>query len=386
MDVAPKNDINRHISQEILSQLIQKESFFSKSLVLKTHLKKCQRCSEIINIKNYLQQIAGRTKPVESESHPDTSDLDDSIARIYDSSLSKQEAADFLYHISSCNQCFEYVSFVLEDSLMPIPEEIEQQIAALTDISLAEMVLKEIPPQESIFQKILSKIKKSADKIKEGGFVPVPEPQPGPSLAMRIAVPVSLVAAIAFAIFLIPTEPPAYTYEHEVPHFYTRSTLRGGSETTYENTQYQTLREQFIHGIIAYLSHDYNNAIHILKTAESSVDELVQKTNDEKIFSEIRDYYFYLGVSHFALSRSQKLDLAADIRADNRSEAIKYLLKAVRLAQSQSSDKRDREIYFLGLAYGFEGQYGNAIEQLQMIKAESQFYDNSVDLIEKWSK
>ncbi|MCH7774443.1 MAG: hypothetical protein IH784_08575, partial [Bacteroidetes bacterium] len=87
MEVAPKNDINGHISQEILSQLIQKESFFLKSLVLKTHLKKCQRCNEIINIKNYLQQIAGRTKPTENKSHPEVSDLHDSIARIYDSSL-----------------------------------------------------------------------------------------------------------------------------------------------------------------------------------------------------------------------------------------------------------------------------------------------------------
>ena len=180
MEVAPKNDINRHISQEILRQLIQKKSFLLKSLVLKNHLRKCQRCSEIVNIKNYLQQIAGRTKPVESESHPDTSDLDDSMARIYDSSLSKQEAADFLHHISSCSQCFEYVSFVLEDSLTPVPEAIEQQIAALTDISLAAIVLKEIPPQESIFQKILSKMKKRFDQIKEGGIVPIPEPRPVP--------------------------------------------------------------------------------------------------------------------------------------------------------------------------------------------------------------
>ena len=106
MEVAPKNDINRHISQEILSQLIQNESFFLKSLVFKNHLKKCQRCSEIVNIKNHLQQIAGRTNPAENKSHPEISDLHDSISRIYDSSLSRQDAANFLHHISSCSQCF----------------------------------------------------------------------------------------------------------------------------------------------------------------------------------------------------------------------------------------------------------------------------------------
>lgn len=177
MEVAPKNDNNGHISQEILSHLVQKGSLVLKSLNLEIHLKKCQRCDEIVNIKNYLQQIAGRTKPIKNKSHPEISALRDNISRIYDSSLTKQEAADFLHHISSCSQCFEYVSFVLQDSLTPVPEEIEEQIAELTDISLAEMVLNEVPPQESLFKKILSNIKKSLEKIRD---IPVPQPRPVP--------------------------------------------------------------------------------------------------------------------------------------------------------------------------------------------------------------
>ncbi len=180
MEVAPKNDISGHISQEVFGQIIQKESVLLNSSEIKKHIKECQRCNEIVNIKNYLQEIASGTNPDENKSYLEDSDLDDIISRIYDSSLPKQEAADFLSHLSSCSECFEYVGFVLEDSLTPVPEEIEEQIAELTNISLAEMVLNEIPPQESIFQKVLSKIKKSAEKIKEGGFLPVPEPQPLP--------------------------------------------------------------------------------------------------------------------------------------------------------------------------------------------------------------
>jgi len=57
MEVAPKNDINGHISQGILSQLVQKGSLVLKSLNLENHLKKCQRCDEIVNIKNWFVEI-----------------------------------------------------------------------------------------------------------------------------------------------------------------------------------------------------------------------------------------------------------------------------------------------------------------------------------------
>ena len=387
---------NQHISRDEIFPPV------SKHTTNEDHLKTCEQCSELVNILKHAREISHNLKPDNEWLHPSKLQLSETITQIYDDSISSQEAANFISHVESCSLCFNFVAMTVEESLSPVPERVLEELKAYSDISLAEMVLKEIPPPDPLFKKLLRNIKKIIKKVKDdlGSIIipeptqasdpamglPIPQPRPVFGPAIRIAIPVSLVAAIAFAIFLIPTEPSAYVYDDKMPYPYTRSTFRGGSETTYENTQYQTLREQFIHGIIAYLSYDYNNAIHILKTAESSVDELVQKTNDEKILSEIRDYYFYLGVSHFALSRSQKLDLAADIRADNRSEAIKYLSKAGELAQIYNLGRTDSENFFLGLAYGFDKQRDLAVEQLLRVNAESRFYDNSVDLIKNWSQ
>jgi hypothetical protein len=46
----------------------------------------------------------------------------------------------------------------------------------------------------------------------------------------------------------------------------------------------------------------------------------------------------------------------------------------------------DRETYFLGLAYGFGGRYNAAIGRLQKISQKSDFYSESLQLIQRWSK
>lgn len=387
MEVTPKNDINGHISQEILSQLVQKESFVLKSLDLENHLKKCQRCNEIVNIKNYLQQIAGRTKPTENKSHPQRSDLHEKISRIYDSSLTKQEAADFLHHISSCSQCFEYVGFVLEDSLTPVPEEIEKQIDSLTNVSLADMVLSEVPPQESLFKKILSNIKKSVEKIKEAILPPYSQPQPGSVWAIRTGMPITLVAAIALAIFLLPTEPSAFVYDDDPPFPYSRSGFRGTSVPIGQDPNYIKFHNSFSSAAIVYMELDYENYIRRMANLEPIALDLKTKPLKKEQLDEIRDFYFYYGVAHFALSRSEIHDPRNEQhKAEHSENAILNLKEAQSVAAANGLAQLDRDTYFLGLAYGFGGQRENAVSQLQQIERGNHRFEEAVKLIEEWSE
>ena len=165
---------NHHISWDEIFPRV------SKHTANEDHLKTCEQCSELVNILKLAREISHSLKPDNEWVHPSTLQLSETITKIYENSISGQEAANFINHVESCSLCFNFVAMTVEESLSPVPERVLEELKAYSDISLAEMVLKESPPEPTIFQKILSRIKKSLDKIKEGGFVPIPEPRPVP--------------------------------------------------------------------------------------------------------------------------------------------------------------------------------------------------------------
>jgi hypothetical protein len=140
---------HEHVTMRDLRQVSEKDFLNLLSADTKKHLNHCQRCREFVDILKEAKQIAGRTKPDTSVSHSSRLILSETISQIYEQSLSPKQAANFLSHVQSCSQCFAHVALVLEESLSPLPENMEEELAGYANISIAEQALKLAPPMPS---------------------------------------------------------------------------------------------------------------------------------------------------------------------------------------------------------------------------------------------
>jgi hypothetical protein len=163
-----------HISQDEIFPFVRKDA------ARKDHLKNCEKCSELVNILQHARKISKNLKPEPKVSHLSTLQISETITRIYDDSISSQEAANFLNHIESCSICFNFVAMTVEESLSPVPEEVLEEIKAYSDISLAKLALQAPPkPKPSVLSQFLKtvhgKFKKSFKKEKSEGTFPIPK-------------------------------------------------------------------------------------------------------------------------------------------------------------------------------------------------------------------
>ncbi|MFQ5823287.1 MAG: tetratricopeptide repeat protein [bacterium] len=186
MDTKTENLARNHISHRVLQSVINKnDSALLKSSEIIEHLNQCQKCSELIEIIKDVKAFAGRTKPDADLNHPPRIDLAETITRAYEQSLSPKEAANFLSHLETCSQCFNYVGLVLEDSFSPLPENIETELEVYSNISIAEKALELIPSQPS---KTTIKLNIIWEKMKSifSGVFEIIKQKPAPRLAFVV--------------------------------------------------------------------------------------------------------------------------------------------------------------------------------------------------------
>ena len=109
------------------------------------------------------------------------------------------------------------------------------------------------------------------------------------------------------------------------------------------------------------------------------------KTTDRELLLAVRDYYFYLGVSHLAISVSQKNRISAHVRRTHNDVAIHYLSKADSLSNQNQFINNDRETYYIGMALGIGGKKEKALEKLTELTTKSIFHEEANELIKKWA-
>ena len=113
----------------------------------------------------------------------------------------------------------------------------------------------------------------------------------------------------------------------------------------------------------------------------------LQETKAEKEqLDEVRDFYFYYGIAYFALSRSETRDLSTEQKAEHSEKAILNLQESISIASASTLEMRDRDRYFLGLAYWFDLKQEKAISEFHKINPESIFYKKSLGLISDQNK
>ena len=175
-----------------------------------------------------------------------------------------------------------------------------------------------------------------------------------------------------------------FVYDNEVPYD-PDSGLRSGEEPALTNPQLQSFVRQCEIGIADYLARDYKKAIDVFESLKGRAESLQAEPllPENGIF--LRDFYFYLGVSHLALFTTRSLEIDDQERKQHLDNAESNLLQAQSLVKDHDLEEQDREIYFLGLAYGFADEKRKAVELLQKISGDSQFEVESLKLIQKWT-
>jgi len=176
-----------------------------------------------------------------------------------------------------------------------------------------------------------------------------------------------------------------YAYDERVP-VSPPSGLRGPSDYSQVDSVFYSFASHFQLAMSDYVRRDYPTAIAALENLAPLAQTLQASPDSAKFLSSLREYYFYLGVSHFALCRSQRNEFDREEKAQQAGRAIQFLARADSLAQAQQMAGNDREIFFLGLAYGFAERYQAAVAQLNKIPSHSIYYQEAGKLINKWSK
>lgn len=322
--------------------------------------------------------------------------LDDELLYQYlDGQLSKRRRRTVEAHLNSCVKCYEEIRALMLVAHAPVSAAEEAELAKMKVLSPEEQVaqIEEFVKKESEQAKVKKEYQKKPvldipgagiwGKAKE--FLEWLGQRPRYALAIPVALALIVVAFVVKDMFR-PDGLGKYVYDDQVPYEYDVSGLRSASDELERDRLFRSFVSQFKLGMSNYLTRDYQNAIASFASQKSEAAELQARLPDENVAPWLRDYYFYQGVSHLALLRSKRLDLDQTVRARHAEGAIQSLQQADALARNNNLEGNDREKYFLGLAYGFAGLRDSAAVQLRMIKTGSSFYDDSVKLIQEWSK
>ena len=173
------------------------------------------------------------------------------------------------------------------------------------------------------------------------------------------------------------------TYDKKVPFQYEPgAVLRGQQGKNPEATN--NFRHQFALAMLDYKDREYQSAIDKLENLQQQAEALEADENSKNETSLFADYYFFLGVSHFALTRNPNTSLDTKIERKHLQAAINSLSKSEKLARTMDAYSEDKYRYFLGIAHGFSGHPQLAIEELKKIEPQSQFYEVSSQLINRW--
>jgi len=309
---------------------------------------------------------------------PDSfSEIDSIILEIQSSNTDESFAQNFLRWLAQSPTFFEKLITKLDQvSMMQVESDLPelQEVAFKTDDELLEQagILTEKSEREnlSFFEFINDLINNIKTWFQEK-----------PKLAYSLST-----AVLTFLIIVIAIIPPSkqdpfesYRYADKVPYEYDITSFRGQTIDLSIDQTLETFKNKFILGISDYMLFDYENAIKKWKELEPIADELAGLSSNQKFLPWIREYYFYLGVSHLALGRNKNLNEKESKMHFKKS--IDYLLRIDSLASKYSLKENVRINYFLGLAFGFLGKYEKAVEYLQKTDPSFKYFKESQSIL-----
>jgi len=274
------------------------------------------------------------------------SEIESIILEIQSGNSDESFAQNFLRWLAQSPTFFEKLITKLNQvSMMQSETEIPelQEVAIKTDDELLEQagILTEKSEREkfSLFELINNLI----DNIKTWF-------QEKPKLAYSLST-----AVLTFLIIVIAIIPPgkqdpfeSYRYADKVPYEYDISSFRGQTDVLKIDPSLESFKNEFKIGISDYIICDYENAIKTWEALKPTADGLENISPNDNSIPWIREYYFYLGISHLALGSNHDFKLSK--RKINLNKSIDYLLYSMRIVTKYNLKKIDRENYFIGFS------------------------------------
>lgn len=205
----------------------------------------------------------------------------------------------------------------------------------------------------------------------------------------NVLVYATLLIAIVLGSFILinnfSTNKFIINYDENVPCEYSTINLRGVTKDSEKSQSISSLIKGFNLGISSYNVLEYENAIKYFEKIEPLVEGLETHQAKPESLAEIRNLYFYLGLSHLSLSISEASGDNQTTKAGHAKKAVLYLTKTEKLVSKYNLEKRDQETFFIGKALGISGDRTKAITILQTVLPASQYYQESKNLIQYWA-
>jgi len=275
----------------------------------------------------------------------------------------------------------------LDVSIEEFPEV--SQIQIKSDDELLKQILFEAKSQKVKTSKAGMPIKNVLhslidiwDRLKQ--LFESPKRFPRYAFAISIAILVFLISLSVYENISKKESFHYYVYDHKVPYEYDMSSLRGTPVNFEDDPDISLFINQFKLGISDYMVRDYKNAINTFEDVMPLAGRINTRLKSKEFLPWMRDFYFYLGLSHLAYSNDKELNKESS--AYHIHESIQFLLQADSLVTEFDLPKNDREIYFVGLAFSLGGIIDSAKVYLNRIESKSIFYKDSQKLIRKSSK
>jgi len=277
--------------------------------------------------------------------------------------MPKEKKEAFEEHYFNCDVCFQALKLK------------EEAIAIIKDEGV------------SIFAKYL---KSKSDEKRKSAHSRIPKfpqilPERLPAFVFAtVVIIMALLGSYHFINNISSVSAYQFNFDNRLPHDYAQSSMRGESENYRNDVLFNIFNNQYLAGISDYINYDYLNAIATWNKVESIALDLENKSTDLELLSTVRNYYFYLGVSHLAISVSQKHRKSVDIRKTHNSVAIHYLSKADSLSNLYQFKNNDREIYYIGIASGLAGNKERAAEKFGELTPKSIYYEKANEQLKSW--
>lgn len=318
----------------------------------------------------------------------DTCISDELLWRYIEENTDDRETRMVRNHINRCTTCFSIVASVLHNELNPFTDEEKAEVDKLLSGDREKWIsafLQKYRESEGI-KATNRNVDFVANMQKEGIFdkiintlKTIPFLQPAVAFAAIFAIGI-----IVWQLFLSSSQIDLdqYVYDDQSPSL-PSSGLRSGGEAP-EPGSWQEMMDNAI--VNNYSMQSYENAIDAFETIEPIILAMPADSMANKTIVQLRDLYFYKGVSHFAISRSKTRNLTQSQRSFQSEKAVQALTSADSLVRVHNLNDADREAFFLGMAFGFGGNKFSAIAKLKEIPRESRFFEESVRLIQEWQE
>ena len=289
-------------------------------------------------------------------------DRDKIISRYLLHELSEAEAMEFQAHFFECEECFQEITFK------------RKALRLFHDRG------------EEILESIETEPEPELDRATRGFFA-----RYLPHFATAAAVAIVMALVIQFTPLLEKPADQLWQRDMKVPYEYRPGdSFRSAGTPSAKNTA-DSLAGQLQRGINrsmgAYNQPNYALMLQNMAQLEAAAAHLRGQLSaqDTAAAMILRDYEFYYGVSRLARARTQITDLDPKYREQLLREAVTNISLALDLAAVYGKTDTDKEHYFLGLAYGFSGQFSRAVEALEKVTDVSNpQFDSLASFLKLW--